>query len=82
MFCFNCIPIKHQTEEEQEQEQEQESREKEKNTPMYGHSTSIDTMTLRRDQYSVYQLPQWNKLQMNEPIPRTDWQKAHTNFAT
>jgi hypothetical protein len=48
----------------------------------YGYSTSIDTTALRRDQYSVYQLPKWNKLQLNEPIPREQWQKAHTIYST
>jgi len=42
--------------------------------------TKINTTSLRRDQYSVYQLPQWNRLELNESIPRSEWQKAHAKW--
>ena len=42
------------------------------------HLNPINMTTLTRDQYTVYQLPSWKKMELNEPVPRSQWQKTHT----
>jgi len=75
------LPPSKQQEKEAEQQLVKQNQQQKDDGNNDGHYIiPVNTTTLRRDQYSVYQLPEWNKLELNETVPRSEWQKAHTKW--